>query len=205
LYDGESIRGERGLRALVEAVLECRRCPLHKVRKRAVPGEGPPSTTVMLIGEAPGRREDEEGRPFVGPAGRILDELLNQTGISRRRVYISNVVKCIPLTADGKVRTPSRLEVEACSPYLDAQMEIIHPRIVVTLGGTSTKHVFEKLGVQPGEVSKVHGRIFQSSRFQLMPTYHPAACLYNPRLLVEMKRDFATLSKTLSNLPASQS
>ncbi|MEM3071917.1 MAG: uracil-DNA glycosylase [Candidatus Bathyarchaeia archaeon] len=186
----------------MEAVSKCRRCPLYKIRRKAVPGEGPTSTTIMLIGEAPGRREDEEGRPFIGPAGRILDELLNQAGLSREQVYISNVVKCIPLTADGKVRTPNRLEIDACSPYLDAQMKIIHPRIVVTLGGTATKHVFEKLGIQAGDVSKVHGRVFQTRRFQVMPTYHPAACLYNPKLLVEMKRDFAALSKILSNSPA---
>lgn len=200
LNSDEPICEEPRLRALVEAVSKCRRCPLHKVRKRAVPGEGSSSTTVMLVGEAPGRREDEEGRPFVGPAGRILDGLLNQVGISRGRVYISNVVKCIPLTANGKVRKPSRLEVKACSPYLDSQLEIIRPRIVVTLGGTATKHMFEKLGVQAGDVSKVHGRVVQAAHFHVMPTYHPAACLYNPKLLVEMRRDFATLSKILSNL-----
>ena len=188
---------EEKLRKLAEAISKCKRCSLYAERRNAVPGEGSSTATVMFIGEAPGRKEDDEGRPFVGQAGKVLDDLLCQAGIKRSEVFICNVVRCIPLTVKGGVRPPSNTEIEICSPYLDAQIETVNPSIIVTLGGVSIKHLFDKFGIKASGISRIHGQTIQAGRFKLMPMYHPAASLYNPRLIKEMKRDFTALSNMI--------
>ncbi len=129
---------EQALEAIYARVRTCSRCPLHVGRTHAVPGAGPVNATIMFIGEAPGFHEDQQGLPFVGAAGKLLNELLEKAGIDRNTVYISNVIKCRP---PGN-REPAPEEVEACAPYLDQQIDIIKPKVIVTLGRYSMARAF---------------------------------------------------------------
>lgn len=130
------------LRELEEEIRRCTKCPLHRHRAKAVPGEGDPNAKVFFIGEAPGRNEDLEGRPFVGAAGKLLNRLLELAGLSRSAVFITNVVKCRP---PGN-RDPRPEEIEACAPYLDRQLAAVRPDIVVTLGRHSTAYLLGRAG-----------------------------------------------------------
>ena len=152
---------------------------------------------VMFVGEAPGYYEDLKGRPFVGAAGRVLDRLLEEMGRRRRVVYIGNVVKCRP---PGN-RDPREEEIEACSPYLDEQISVIRPRILVTLGRHSTKYVFSRIGRKISGITSVRGKPVEGRisgvDLTVFPTYHPAAALYNPGLREVLVRDFEALRKLL--------
>ena len=169
---------------LYEEIADCPRCPLARTRLRTVPGTGPTHAEVMLIGEAPGAREDESGVPFVGPAGKFLDELLAGAGLSRASVYIANVVKCRP---PGN-RDPEPAEIEACADYLDRQIAIVDPKVIVTLGRFSMARWF------PGSaISRVHGRPKHEGGRIIVPMYHPAAALHRGDLRPVIEADFATL------------
>lgn len=169
-------------------ILNCNRCRLHETRTNAVPGEGPMDADLMFVGEGPGKKEDEFGKPFVGRAGELLNEMLSHAGLSRERVFITNIVKCRP---PGN-RDPREDEKEICSDYLSRQIGIIKPRAICTLGNHATSHF---LGV--GEMGKRHGRAFQVEQMTVIPLYHPAAALYNPKLKGVMKEDFLSLRKKL--------
>ncbi|MCD6286114.1 MAG: uracil-DNA glycosylase [Anaerolineae bacterium] len=165
-------------------IRQCTRCPLHVGRTKSVPGAGPVDALIMFIGEAPGFHEDQQGLPFVGAAGRFLSELLEQVGIDRRRVFITNVIKCRP---PGN-RDPQLAEVEACKEYLDRQIEVIKPRVIVTLGRYSMARAF------PDEkVSVVHGRPRKVGDQTYFPMYHPAAALHQPSLRGVLEADFERL------------
>ena len=171
----------RALESTAESVRACTRCPLHAGRTQAVPGEGPLGAPVLLVGEAPGRDEDASGRPFVGRAGRILDRALDAAGLSRRSVFITNVVKCRP---PGN-RTPKAGEVEACRPYLLEQVAAVAPKVIVTLGTTAARGL---LG--PGvELKGSRGRLLGLGEIPVIPTYHPAAILYNRNLERALVKD----------------
>jgi uracil-DNA glycosylase family 4 len=176
---------------LVEAIVNCKKCPLHKTRRKPVPGEGPLDATVMIVGEAPGRKEDETGRPFVGAAGRLLDALLLKAGLTRNSVYITNIVKCRP---PGN-RDPTREEVEACLPYLRMQIRIIKPRVIIALGRHAARTLYSLAGRRWRGMRAEHGVPvnveIEGLPVVLIPTYHPAAALYNPQLRGELERDFA--------------
>jgi len=170
---------------LYARIADCPNCPLARTRSRTVPGSGPATAEVMFVGEAPGAREDEQGLPFVGPAGKFLDELLGAAGLSRDSVYIANIVKCRP---PGN-RDPEPAEIDACNAFLDEQMSIVDPRIVVTLGRISMQRWF------PGQpISRVHG---QARRLPdgrtVVAMYHPAAALHNGALRSVILEDFAKL------------
>ncbi len=167
------------LEALEEEIRACTNCPLCRTRKNAVPGTGNPHATLMLIGEAPGRQEDERGEPFVGRAGRLLSEILAEIGIGRDEVYITNVVKCRP---PGN-RTPRASEVRACMPYLRRQISLIGPRIMVLLGMVPAKTVLGMYGIRFTSMGEMVGKVFHVDDVILVPCYHPAAALYNPRLV----------------------
>lgn len=181
------------LRLIEGKIKQCRKCRLWGTRTNAVPGEGPENAEIMFIGEAPGANEDRQGRPFVGAAGQLLTELLRKAGLSRDEVYITNVVKCRP---PGN-RDPRPDEIAACSPYLDAQIKIIKPRIIVTLGRHSTKYLLRKGGVNISGITRVRGKTFkieiEGIPVTVVPTYHPAAALYNPRLKTILEKDFIEL------------
>ena len=161
------------LDTLCSRVLSCTNCPLSNERKNVVFGEGNPHSPVMFVGEGPGEVEDQTGRPFVGPAGQKLDEVLASVGIERESVYITNIVKCRP---PGN-RVPSRAEMEVCAPYLEAQIALINPALIVALGNTPTQWL---LPDAPG-ITKAHGTFFEwRGGIQLFPMFHPSYLLRNP-------------------------
>jgi DNA polymerase len=175
---------------LVSEILSCTRCPLYSSRKRAVPGEGPLNASIMFVGEAPGRSEDLEGRPFVGSAGKLLDSLLSSIGVERDGVYITNVVKCRP---PGN-REPFDSEVRACNPYLRRQISIIKPKIIVALGRIAGRTLYEMAGLRWDSIRAARGRVervrVEGVDLMLTVTFHPAAALYNPGLREELENDF---------------
>ncbi|MGB9729418.1 MAG: type-4 uracil-DNA glycosylase [Thermoprotei archaeon] len=176
----------------------CTKCRLHQSRKNAVPGEGNPHAEIMFIGEAPGYNEDIQGRPFVGAAGKFLTELIvNILKIPRSSVYITNVVKCRP----PENRDPYPDEIQTCTPYLDKQIAIIKPKIIVTLGRHSTNYILTKSGIKIKNITSVRGQLFDISisgiNVRVMPTLHPAAALYNPQLRSQIEEDFKKLRETM--------
>ncbi len=192
---------EKQLEELRRIVLECRKCKLWQYRRNVVFGEGSPYTSVMFIGEAPGEKEDLSGRPFVGSAGKLLTQLINSIGLRREDVYITNVLKCRP---PGN-RDPEPDEIEACRPYLEKQIEIIQPEIIVTLGRYSTKFILEAAGHSPQPISKVRGIVmrlklrFLPREVIVLPMYHPAAALYNPRVRKYLEEDFRKLKQCIEH------
>ncbi len=166
----------------------CTRCALHKTRTKSVPGEGPENAEMMCIGEGPGFNEDQQGRPFVGQAGKFLDELLGLAGLKREEVWIGNVVKCRP----PNNRDPLPEELAACNGYLERQMAALEPKIIITLGRFSMGKFF------PGaRISAVHGQMRKIGNRFVIPMFHPAAALHNPTYLPLIKADFAKLPELL--------
>jgi len=188
---------ERLMRELIEEIRNCKRCALHKTRRNPVPGEGSLSAQLMLVGEAPGYWEDLRGRPFVGAAGKLLNELLSAIGLSRGEVYIANILKCRP---PGN-RDPLPEEVDACTPFLDRQVELISPRVVVTLGRHSTSYFFSKAGLEFRRMGDVHGKVYKIEvlgvSFSLIPTFHPASALYNPKYRGMIEEDLHVVEDLL--------
>ena len=184
---------EERYRELVKRISVCDRCPLHRSRRNPVPGEGPLDAAVMVVGEAPGRTEDEQGRPFVGAAGSLLTKLLAEAGLDRSRVYITNVVKCRP---PGN-RDPTDEEIEACLPYLLEQIKIVRPRVIIALGRHAGRTLFGLAGLRWEGMAKHHGRVYDvvvaGVRVKLVVTYHPAAALYKPPLRDTLLEDFRTV------------
>ena len=186
---------ENKLRTIEKEVLNCRKCPLHRGRVHPVLGQGNPKAKIMFIGEAPGYWEDQKGQPFIGAAGKILDELLNSAGIKREDVYISNILKCRP----PNNRDPKPEEIAACVPYLEQQIKIISPKIICPLGRYSMTFIMGMFGlksaIQP--ISKIHGKVFEiRGLFQdikIIPLYHPAVATYNANMKGVLKKDFEIL------------
>ncbi len=181
------------LAAVAEEVAGCMDCKLHLSRKNAVPGEGPPDADLMFIGEAPGFHENEQGRPFVGAAGKFLEELLASIGMKREDVFICNVVKCRP---PGN-RDPQQEEIEACSKYLERQIRAINPKVIVTLGRFSMARYFPN-----ARISRIHGQAREIDGRLVVPMYHPAAALHQPSLRQVIERDFSQLPKFIAGRPA---
>ena len=169
---------------------DCTRCPLHESRTRLVFGCGNESAAVVLVGEAPGAREDAAGTPFVGAAGKLLDRMLDRIGLSRQDIYIANVLKCRP----PENRNPRPEEIETCVPFLLRQIGAIRPRVVGTLGNFSTRVL---LGTREG-ITALRGRTFVRKGFRIVPMYHPAAALHNGALRSEIERDFDRLEALLA-------
>jgi DNA polymerase len=178
------VEPEKVLQEIAGQVAECKKCQLSFSRKKAVPGEGPGKAEIMLIGEGPGFYENEQGRPFVGAAGKFLDELLEKAGVSRKEVFITNVVKCRP---PGN-RDPSPEELAACNAYLDRQIDAINPLIIVTLGRYSMAKFLPNV-----RISEVHGQPAWVRGRLIIPMFHPAAALHQPSLKTSVERDFARL------------
>ena len=183
------------LEQVAAEVRACKRCPLAVGRTRAVPGEGPFDAKVMLVGEGPGYHEDQQGRPFVGASGQYLEELLASIGLNRRQVYIANVIKCRP----PNNRDPEPAELAACSSYLDRQIELIRPWLIVTLGRFSMDRYF------PGQsISRIHGRAKRVGDVCYLPMFHPAAALRNPEWRQEMAKDIMHIPELLAELEAAR-
>jgi len=169
---------------------ECTRCPLHESRTKIVFGYGDPEADLMFVGEGPGRAEDAQGLPFVGPAGKLLDDLLAQIGMNRSQVYIANVVKCRP---PGN-RDPLPLEVETCIPFLNGQISLINPKIVCELGRIAAG-VMMKRQIQ---ITRIHGQKFIGDGYFNVPVFHPAAALRAPATMQLLREDFQKLKGYLA-------
>jgi uracil-DNA glycosylase family 4 len=186
---------EQALDEIAAEIRVCTRCELSKTRTRSVPGEGPADARMMLIGEAPGWNEDQQGRPFVGAAGKFLEELLGIAGLTRGEVFITNVVKSRP---PGN-RDPLPDEIAACAPFLERQIETIDPDVIVTLGRFSMARWF------PGErISRIHGQPKRVGRRLIVPMYHPAAALHQSSLKATIEDDFRRLPKILADAAAAK-
>lgn len=181
---------EQILRQIANEVSACTKCALQFSRKHGVPGEGPANAEIMFIGEGPGFHENEQGRPFVGAAGKFLDELLEGIGMRREQVFIGNVVKCRP---PGN-RDPQPEELAACDPYLERQIAAINPRVIVTLGRFSMAKFLPnaKISAIHGQAMKVRGRL-------IVAMYHPAAALHQQSLRPILQADFARLPELIQS------
>ena len=176
------------LKALEAEIARCTRCLLHQGRTKTVPGEGPENADIMFIGEAPGFHEDQQGRPFVGAAGKFLEELLGSIGLTRADVFIANVIKCRP---PGN-RDPLPEEMEACKPFLDRQIKLLQPKLVVTLGRFSMARAFPK-----ARISHIHGQPRKIGGVLYYPMYHPAAALHQPSLRSVVKEDMLRIPELI--------
>ncbi|TET20717.1 uracil-DNA glycosylase [Candidatus Bathyarchaeota archaeon] len=188
------------MRAIVAEVIGCRGCELWRQRRNPVLGEGNVDAAVVFVGEAPGYWEDVKGRPFVGAAGKLLDELLSEIGLSRGDIYIANILKCRP--SDN--RDPSSDEVAACTPFLNRQIQIIGPRLIVTLGRHATSYILSEAGFPVEGITKLHGRTFTTRLLGLqlvvIPAFHPAAALYNVKYKRGLEDDFQIVKLELEKL-----
>lgn len=182
------------LPSLSRAVHDCRRCPLGASRTHAVPGVGPADARILIVGEAPGQNEDLQGEPFVGAAGKLLDQLLRGIGLSRADVFITNILKCRP---PGN-RDPQPDEVEACSPFLEDQLRLIRPEVVLVLG----RHALARLLPGQDSITRVHGRVISRDGVSYIPVYHPAAALYNSFLMKPLEQDFQAVRAHLDRMAA---
>jgi uracil-DNA glycosylase family 4 len=179
------------LRELIEGINRCQKCEIAKQRNRAVPGEGPEDAEIMFIGEAPSWHEDQQGRPFVGQAGKYLEELLASIGLSRRQVYIANVIKCRPPAN----RDPLPIEIQNCQDWLERQIAAIKPRMIVTLGRYSMAKFF------PGKsISKIHGTAQKRDGIIYYAMYHPAAALHQQSLRQAIEADMRKIPTILDEM-----
>jgi DNA polymerase len=187
----KSARDKR-LEELARQIRTCVKCPLHESRTIAVPGDGKHTAKAMIIGEAPGKEEDESGHPFVGATGRFLNEVLSGSGIDRSDFFITNTVKCRP----PKNRTPRKLEIETCtSNYLFEQIELINPRLIMLLGVVASKTV---LGVK--SINEARGKVIERDGRKFIVGYHPAVRFYRDDLKEKVYEDFALLKLEMEKL-----
>ncbi len=193
---------QKEMELLTKEIQNCKKCDLHQTRKNPVVGEGSLNAKVMFVGEAPGFNEDKQGKPFVGRAGKILDELLESVNLKREEVYIANILKCRP----PNNRNPTQEEIKSCAPYLNRQIEIIRPKIICCLGNFATDFIMKKFGLKDKVqgISKIHGEKFNVSTLngviKIIPLYHPAVATYNSNMLGTLKKDFKKIKTNLNNL-----
>jgi len=180
---------DQRLQEIRQEISTCQLCQLAKGRLNAVPGEGPSKVDIMFIGEAPGFHENRQGKPFVGQAGQFLDELLQAAGLNRDQVYITNVVKCRP----PNNRDPLPEELKACQRYLDEQIALLDPQVIVTLGRISMAKF-----ITDGRISAIHGRTYNVINRKVVTMYHPAAALHQPNLRQTLIEDFARLKRFIN-------
>ncbi len=172
---------EKQLRKMAARIRRCKKCPLSKSRTHAVPGEGDHNARIFLVGEAPGKAEDEKGKPFVGSAGRILDEALDKAGLQRESVFITSILRCRPPSN----RNPKAAEILACRPYLDEYINTISPKVLVALGRYGLKGLTGKMG----NLGDMRRKKLDYNGVPIVVTYHPAAVLYNRKLLRTLLSD----------------
>ena len=188
-HDNEAIVA--ALQEIADQVSVCTACELHRGRMKAVPGEGPINAEIMFIGEAPGYNEDQQGRPFVGAAGKLLEELLAEIGLTRDDVWIGNVVKCRP----PNNRDPLPEEIAACAGYLERQIKLLEPKLIATLGRYSMEKFF------PGaRITKVHGQAKRDGTRVLIPLFHPAYVLRNMNAMPDAVRDMRKIPRLIQRL-----
>jgi len=180
------LKKEKELEKLHQEIKNCKKCPLWKLRKNAVPGEGPVNSKIMIIGQAPGVDEDRTGRPFVGRAGKFLNKLLKIAEIKREKVFITSPLKCLPQPPIN--RKPKKEEIKACFPWLKKQIEIINPKIFILLGEVAFSIFFPK-----EKLSNFRGKLIKKGNRKFFITYHPAAGLRFPKFKEVLEKDFFNL------------
>jgi len=195
---------EDDINKIIEMVNNCKKCDLWRTRKNPVFGDGSLVSKILFVGEAPGYNEDLQGCPFVGRAGKILDELLKSIGLQRDEIYIANILKCRP--PDN--RNPLKGEIIACTEYLNKQIEIIQPTIISPLGNFACSYIFEKFDLKYDKISNVHGKTFQintlTGSILIIPLYHPAVATYNPNTKNTLLEDFKNIEDLLNKIEVSQ-
>lgn len=174
-------RKKEELAKIASRIRRCRKCPLAKTRTQAVPGEGAHNTRILLVGEAPGKSEDEQGKPFVGYAGKILDDALEKAGLRRQQVFITSILKCRP----PKNRNPKAPEIAACAPHLKSQIRTISPKVLVALGRFGVKG----LTGMTGKLGDMRKKELDYNGVPIVITYHPAAIIYNRKLQKTIESD----------------
>ncbi|MBN1682950.1 uracil-DNA glycosylase [Candidatus Bathyarchaeota archaeon] len=188
---------EDSIQKLRKKLDSCNKCQLSNQVKNKVFGEGNYNSPLILVGEAPGKNEDEQGKPFVGSAGKLLEKLLHNNRLSRKQVFITNIVKCRP----PKNRKPNQIEVEACSCMLEKLIKIIEPKIIAPMGNSALEYFLKKTDLKNKVIGEIHGKpiIYEASfgKIILFPLYHPAAAIYNRKLLPIIEEDFKKMIKKL--------
>lgn len=191
----EEINSAQNLVEIAELVASCEKCPLYKTKTKDVIGVGSENAEILFIGEAPGKAEDQLGEPFVGAAGKFLNEMLEEIGLQRNDIYIANVLKHRP----PNNRDPFPEEAEACWPFLRRQIEIINPLLIVFLGRHAMNRFFPKL-----KISEAHGELFIENKWgreqAFLALYHPAAALYNGGMRQTLKDDFQKIPQIINKL-----
>lgn len=182
---------------IIDLVNNCKKCILHSTRNKPVVGEGSLNARIMFIGEGPGHYEDYEGKPFVGKAGKILDELLDSIGLKKNEIYISNLIKCRP----PNNRNPLKNEIQMCSEFLDKQIKIIQPKVIVPLGNFAISYIFKKYNLKFSKISSIHGKIFfvntNFGTVKIIPIFHPAATIYKRDIKNILLEDFKIIKENL--------
>lgn len=182
------------LEEIVKEVLSCKKCHLWENNTNYVPGEGNPCSEVVFVGEAPGREEDVQGRPFVGTAGKLLTQMIeNVLKLDRKDVYITNILKCRP----PNNRDPQPEEVGACSPYLVRQLNAISPKVLVCMGKHAASFIFDMYNLHFPGISKVKGQLKEVNGMKIIAVYHPAAILYRPQLREDYEKDFEKIANLI--------
>jgi DNA polymerase len=198
-YNVENSSGKAmGIEDLNKEIRKCNRCRLSETRINALCGEGNLNAKLMLVAQAPGENEDRKGKMFIGPSGRVLDELLRIAKITRREIYMTNLIKCML----PKYRRPKQDEIEICSEYLNKEIEIIDPKVLVPLGYYATKHIFEKYAISlpsKSEFHKVYGKVFLAGDRKILSLQHPAALLYNDSIKEEMIKNYRRMKVFLTD------
>lgn len=184
------------LKEIAVEIQACRKCGLCETRNNPVPGEGDPKAKIVFVGEAPGYNEDMQGKPFVGAAGNVFEELLASAGLKKADVFVTNILKCRPPSN----RNPVPDEIRACTPYLDRQLKAISPDTVCTLGNFATAYILPKFGIRPDAIGKIHGQVFKvdtlEHHLRIIPMYHPATVAYNPNMKKVLIDDWKVLAGT---------
>jgi len=198
MYRSEDREKTESMNQITAQVRSCANCGLSETRTKVVLGAGTLDAKIVLVGEAPGRKEDESGLPFVGSAGKLLDRLLTSAGLSRDDIFIGNIIKCRP----PKNRRPKKSEVAQCEGYMMEQLEIINPAILAPMGNSSLSYFQERFGLEKQVIGDVHGKVVEIEapwgKIRLFPLYHPAAAIYRRHLLGELEEDMKKLGELAS-------
>ena len=193
MYRSEDKKKIEEMNQITASIRSCMNCELAQTRTKVVIGAGTLDSRIALIGEAPGRKEDESGLPFVGSAGKLLDTLLSAAGLVRDDIFIGNILKCRP----PKNRRPKKTEVRQCEEYLMKQLEVISPEIIAPMGNSSLSYFQEKLGLEKQVIGDIHGKVFEVEtswgNVKMVPLYHPAAAIYRRHLLFDLEKDMKTI------------
>ena len=185
------------MKALSLEIKNCKKCKLWETRKKPLVGDGSVNAEILFVGESPGYNEDKLGKAFVGESGKVLDQLLDIVNLKRSEIYITNVLKCHP----QKNHNPHRQEIDSCIQYLNRQIKIIKPKIIITLGKYASREIFAYFNLEFSKISEVHGRIFDAEidnrKIKIIPLYHPAVACYHNEMFDILKSDFKKLKDTL--------